>query len=491
MIFPLYLMVMILISWSSRRQWPTPVVFANQDSAWGAIGHSSCGDFMPIGKSFSFRCKILRTGRACAKAGVLSPSGWWRSPGLPWALGVGVFSLRLQDQRTKCVSPFPDSIAISHDKDTVDMTTQIPDEKKTRGSERNILEVAKRAGVSPATVSRVTNGRSTVDKGLAKRVWQVIEELGYYPNPQARALVSGRSRVLGLLISEITNPFYPELMQSFEDVAGENDYEVMVGSTKYNKERAKVFIRRLAQRRVEGVAVMTFRAESHLLDELIAQDIPLVTVGVSINAARSLVLEVDYAHGINQAVQHLALLGHHRIGFAGGPMPHLTNVRRKDAFLQSVGKIGLPLKATPVFFGDDTFEGGTQAAQHFLQLKEHPTAIVCSNDMMAIGVLRVLAERGIGVPAEMSVVGFDDIHLAEFANPPLSTVRMSREDLARAAFKGLMKLGQENISTPLDPIRVTTNLVVRQSTGAPKEAIDALGGRQRLRSKSNVGALKR
>jgi LacI family transcriptional regulator, galactose operon repressor len=363
------------------------------------------------------------------------------------------------------------------------MTTQIPDDKKKRGIARNILEVAKRAGVSPATVSRVTNGRSTVDKKLAKKVWQVIEELGYYPNPQARALVSGRSRVLGLLISEITNPFFPELIQSFEDVAGENDYEVMVGSTNYNKERAKVFIRRLAQRRVEGVAVMTFRAESHLLDELIAQDIPLVTVDVSINAARSLVLEVDYAQGINQAVQHLALLGHHRIGFASGPMPHLTNVRRKEAFLQSVQKIGLSSKATPVFFGDHTFEGGTKAAQHFLHLKERLTAILCSNDMMAVGVLRVLAERGIRVPDEMSVVGFDDIHLAEFANPPFSTVRMSREDLARAAFKGLKLLRQKDISTPLDPIRVATNLVLRQSTSSPKEAIDAL---RRGRSSARV-----
>jgi DNA-binding LacI/PurR family transcriptional regulator len=271
------------------------------------------------------------------------------------------------------------------------MTTHVPDAKKARSGGRDILQVAKRAGVSPATVSRVTNGRSTVDKQLAKKVWQAIEELGYTPNPQARALVSGRSRVLGLLISEITNPFFPELIQSFEDIAGENDFEVMVGSTNYNKDRAKVFIRRLAQRRVEGVAVMTFRAESHLLDELIAQDIPLVSVDVSINAPRSLILEVDYAHGINQAVQHLAVLGHRCMGFASGPMPHLTNLRRKDAFLQAVKRIGLAPKAAPVFLGDHTFEGGTQAALYFLRLKVRPTAILCSNDMMAVGVLRVLA----------------------------------------------------------------------------------------------------
>lgn len=354
------------------------------------------------------------------------------------------------------------------------MTAQVPEGQKARGSGKDILQVAKRAGVSPATVSRVTNGRSTVNKQLAKRVWQAIEELGYSPNPQARALVSGRSRVLGLLISEITNPFFPELIQSFEDIAGENDYEVMVGSTNYNKERAKIFMRRLAQRRVEGVAVMTFRAESHLLDELIAQNVPLVTVDVSTNVPRSLVIKVDYAHGINQAVQHLALLGHRRIGFASGPMPHLTNVRRKDAFLQAVKAIGLPAKDTPVFLGDHTFQGGTEAAQYFLRRKVRPTAIICSNDLMAVGVLRVLAERGVGVPTDMSVIGFDDIRLAEFVNPPLSTIRMSRQDLARAAFDGLKQLKEAESTAALDPICVATNLIVRQSTDSPKEAIEAL-----------------
>jgi LacI family transcriptional regulator len=354
------------------------------------------------------------------------------------------------------------------------MSGQVLNGKKTRGGGVDITQVAQRAGVSPATVSRVTNGRSTVAKHLAKRVWRAIEELGYTPNPQARALVSGRSRVLGLLVSEITNPFFPELMQSFEDVAGEHDFEVMVGSTNYNRERASIFIRRLIQRRVEGVAVMTFRAESHFLDALIAEDIPLVTIDVSANAARSVVLEVDYAQGIDEAVQHLALLGHRRIGFASGPMPHLTNVRRKEAFVRAARKIGLTADKAPIFAGEHTFEGGTLAAHHFLRIEPRPTAIVCSNDMMAVGVLRVLATSGIRVPRDMSVVGFDDIHLAEFINPPLTTVRMSRQDLAQAAFNGLEKLWSEESSGSLTSIRIGTRLVVRQSTDSPKGAANGL-----------------
>jgi LacI family transcriptional regulator len=332
-------------------------------------------------------------------------------------------------------------------------------------AETGIRAVARRARVSPATVSRVVNGQATVDGKLAKRVRDAIKELGYMPNPQARALGSGRSRVLGLIISEITNPFYPELVQCFDALAEKNDFEMMLGSVIHNDEHAKRFVRRLIQRRVEGVAVMTFRAEAEYLKELIAHGIPLVTVDESVKAAASLAVEVDYRSGIDQAVQHLALLCHRRIGFISGPMQHLTNKRRQEAFFESVKKIGLGCDRTPTFEGDHTFEAGAAGVRHFLSLKDRPTAIVSSNDLMAVGALRVLAERGMNVPAEMSVIGFDDIHLAEFAHPPLSTVRMSRTDLAAAAFEGLMRLTQESEPLHGGPIRIKTQLVIRQSTG--------------------------
>lgn len=338
---------------------------------------------------------------------------------------------------------------------------------QNRRTGQDILHVAKRAGVSPATVSRVANGKSTVDKQLAKRVWAAIKELGYTPNHQARALVSGRSRTYGLLISEMTNPFFPEFIQRFEDIAGSHEFEVMVGSTNYNLERARIFIRRLLQRRVEGVAVMTFRAECDLLDELAAQNIPIVSIDESTGAPNSHVLEIDYAHGINEAVQHLAIIGHRCIGFASGPMPHLTNVRRKEAFESSIRAIGFPPEQGPVCIDEHTFEGGTRAADHFLRIQPAPTAIICSNDLMAVGVLRVLSERRILVPQQISVVGFDDIHLAEFANPPLSTIRMSRDELASSAFHALETLRAGELSSTSPPTRISTRLILRQSTGVP------------------------
>ncbi len=339
-----------------------------------------------------------------------------------------------------------------------------------------IRAVAQRARVSQATVSRVVNGQNTVDPSLAKRVRDAIREVGYLPNLQARALGSGRSRVLGLIISEITNPFYPELVQSFEGLAETSDFEIMLGSVIHtNDEHLKRFIRRLVQRRVEGVAVMTFRADWEYLYGLILHNIPLVSIDAAVPRARCLVVKVDYRSGIDQAIQHLALLGHRRIGFVSGPLQYFTNQARRDAFLESVRKVGLRPADTPVHEGDHTFEAGAAAIEHFLSSKLRPSAILTSNDLTAVGVLRGLGERQVRVPEEMSVIGFDDIHMAEFVHPPLSTVRMSREELAAAAFEGLMRLSQYSPTESPQPIIVKTQLVIRQSTG-PLRNGTAYGG---------------
>lgn len=352
----------------------------------------------------------------------------------------------------------------------------MPDSKKKDAKQptpqsltNGIRAVAERAKVSPATVSRVMNGQTTVDRKLAKRVRAAIEEMGYLPNPEARALGSGRSRVLGLAISEITNPFFPELVQCFETLAAKGDYELLLGSVIHNDAHAKQFMRRLVQRRVEGVAVMTFRAESDYLRELIAHKIPFVTIDSGVNSPLSLVIEPDYESGIDEAVQHLAVLGHRRVGFIRGPAEHKTNELRLQAFLKSAARAGLPSDSALLFSGDHTFEAGAAAAEYFMGLEKRPTAIMSANDLMAVGVLRVLADRGMNVPGEISVVGFDDIHLAQFVHPPLSTVRMPRDELAAAAFQGLMQLSRQDASDKT-ALRVKTRLVVRQSTASPRAA---------------------
>ncbi|HZU09739.1 MAG TPA: LacI family DNA-binding transcriptional regulator [Pseudacidobacterium sp.] len=342
-------------------------------------------------------------------------------------------------------------------------------QKSTEKKRLDIRDVARHARVSIATVSRTINKVPTVDKELAKRVWKAIEELNYFPNTQARALVSGRSRLFGLLISEITNPFFPELIQGFEDVAIEHNYEILIGSTNYDPQRMEICIRRMIERKVEGVAVMTFGIEEPLLDELVSRNIPMVFVDAAPPSENVSTLVVDYHHGIREGVQHLAALGHRKLGFISGPMHQRSCQLRRSAFLSSAEEIGVHPPDVWMLEGNHTLEGGMKAMELLLQQKELPTAVMCSNDMTAIGALRVLAKAGLRVPEDISVIGFDDIHLAEFVYPPLTTVRMSRNDLARAAFSALR--------SHIEPVHahtkkiwpVPTRLTVRQSTGYPRK----------------------
>ena len=183
----------------------------------------------------------------------------------------------------------------------------------------DIRTVARLANVSIATVSRTINRVSTVNPKMAKRVWEAIEKLDYFPNTQARALVSGRSRLLGLIVSEITNPFFPELIQGFEDIAVEHGYEILISSTNYDPRRMSLCIRRMLERRAEGVAVMTFGVEKPLLEQLAERNVPLVFVDVGPERPGISLLRVDYRHGIQQGVEHLAALGHRDIAFISGP----------------------------------------------------------------------------------------------------------------------------------------------------------------------------
>ena len=344
--------------------------------------------------------------------------------------------------------------------------------RKTKGEKKrlDIRDVAKHARVSIATVSRTINRVPTVDKELTKRVWKAIEELNYFPNTQARALVSGRSRLFGLLISEITNPFFPELIQGFEDFAIENNYEILIGSTNYDPERMEICIRRMIERNVEGVAVMTFGIEGPLLDQLGSRNIPMVFVDTAPPSENVSILAVDYHHGIREGVQHLAALGHRKMAFISGPMLQRSCQLRKDAFLSSAAEVGVRPAPEWLVEGDHTLEGGMRAIEQILLGKERPTAVMCSNDMTAIGALRVLASKGLRVPDDISVVGFDDIHLAEFVYPPLTTVRMSRNDLARAAFSALRSHVEPTHIHAKKAWHIQTKLTVRQSTGYPPGA---------------------
>jgi DNA-binding LacI/PurR family transcriptional regulator len=331
----------------------------------------------------------------------------------------------------------------------------------------DIRTVAQLANVSIATVSRTINRVSTVNPKMAKRVWEAIEKLDYFPNTQARALVSGRSRLLGLIVSEITNPFFPELIQGFEDIAVEHGYEILISSTNYDPARMALCIRRMLERRAEGVAVMTFGVEKPLLEQLAERKVPLVFVDVGPERPGISLLRVDYHHGIRQGVQHLAALGHRQIAFVSGPRRLHSAQSRIAAFSKSLAECAIVANPAWIVDGDHTMEGGIDAMDRLLKSKPLPTAVVCSNDMTAIGVLHKLYRAGLRVPDDLSVIGFDDIRMAQVTIPPLTTVQMSCFELARAAVTALRAHVEEG-GDPKRSYKINTHLVVRESTGFPR-----------------------
>jgi LacI family transcriptional regulator len=346
--------------------------------------------------------------------------------------------------------------------------------KSTEPAKIDIRGVAAHAKVSIATVSRTINNVPTVDPTLAARVWEAVAALNYFPNTQARALVSGKSKLLGLIVSEITNPFFPELIQEFEKVAVERGYEILIGSTNYEKKKMEQCARRMLERKVDGVAILTFGFEEVLLDRFVADKIPVIFIDVSSNNPLSSVLQVDYKAGIYEGVQHLAVLGHRKIAFISGPLRLHSAETRRAAFLDCMKQTGLKPEAQWIVEGDHTLDGGRDAMVKLLALPDRPTAIMCSNDMTAIGVQHAVFEASLKVPEDFSLIGFDDIHLAEYTIPPLTTVRMSCQDLAQKAVTSLLAHLQPGTGKVEPLSKIHTRLIVRQTTGLPKDALGDL-----------------
>jgi LacI family transcriptional regulator len=328
----------------------------------------------------------------------------------------------------------------------------------------NIQAVADRARVSTATVSRTINGSNKVAPKTAERVRRAIEALGYYPNTNARALGSGRSRIYGLIISDITNPFFPELVKSFEDMAVRNGYEVIVANTGYSPERTEVCVQRMLERKVDGVAVMTSEMGSHLIDRFHRGQIPMVFLDTGDPANGISNILVDYTAGVDDAVEHLVSLGHKRIAFISGPMDLASARTRRQALLASLKRKGLGSNKSLIEVGNHRIDGGRAAMERLLTLEELPTAVIASNDLTAIGAIGTLHRHNLRVPEDISIVGFDDIEISAFLHPALTTVRLSRAAIADRAFQALHRAGKREANTPAVEYKIRPELIVRNST---------------------------
>jgi LacI family transcriptional regulator len=340
--------------------------------------------------------------------------------------------------------------------------------RKTVVKTPDIRAVAALAKVSIATVSRTVNSSSAVSDRLQKRVWQAVNQLNYFPNTHARTLVSGRSRLFGVIVENITNPFFPELIQSFEEIAVAHGYEILVSSTNSDPAVLTRCVRRMLERKVEGVAVLTFGEEEPVLEQLMQHDVPMVLAEFRLDNRKASTILLDYATGIRAAVDHLAELGHTKIAFLAGPRALHSAITRENDFRATMEAAGLAIQKKWIVECDHMLKGGVAGFRKLQALAARPTAIVCSNDMTAIGVLRAAYMEGLRVPQDLSVIGLDDISFAEYTLPPLTTIRLSRSDLARAAFEALRQQAEDPANPKMKrEFLVSTSLVVRGSTGKP------------------------
>ncbi len=337
----------------------------------------------------------------------------------------------------------------------------------------NIQEVARRAQVSTATVSRTINGSSKVQPKTAEKVRRAIEALNYFPNTNARALGSGRSRIYGLIISDITNPFFPELVKSFEDNAVAHGLEVIVTNTSYKAERAELCVQRMLERKVDGVAVMTSEMDGHLLDRFRRNNIPVVFLDTGTVGIDTSNVVINYSVGIDEAVAHLVSLGHETIGFISGPLKLPSARTRYEAFQKSLKRAGISLRRNLTVEGNHRINGGRMAMEQLLQLKSPPTAVLASNDMTAIGAIGSIHQHGLHVPKDISVVGFDDIEISASLYPPLTTVRLSRTHIADRAFHALFEANREPGMMGAEYF-VQPELVIRETT-APRSRVVLTG----------------
>jgi LacI family transcriptional regulator len=270
--------------------------------------------------------------------------------------------------------------------------------------------------------------------------------------------------MLGLIISDITNPFFPELVKSFEDQAVQRGQDVIIGNTDYNPKRMAGCIRRMVERKVDGVAIMTSEADPGLIAELARRSIPTVFMDTGKAGPHTANIRIDYAQGIHEAMQHLFSLNHRRIGFITGPM-NLESVRiRYAAFLSGLKSRGLSERGMTEK-GNHRIDGGAMAMRSLLKLRQPPTAVIASNDLTAIGALGAIYDAGLRVPDDMSLIGFDDISFAHLTQPPLTTIVLSRTQLAVTAFAALEALIRKEDGSHSE-YTIPTHLVMRKSTRA-------------------------
>jgi DNA-binding LacI/PurR family transcriptional regulator len=353
-----------------------------------------------------------------------------------------------------------------------------------------MVDVARRAEVSVTTVSHVMNQTRAIAPATRARVIKAIKDLHYFKNNSARLLVRGHSDTIGLIISDIENPFLPELVKSFERAATAAGLELLLGMTNYEHKKAEAAVRHMIESRVRGVAVMTSQLDGQLIDRMLQAELPVVLLD-SMRAGRLRGgLSIDYSAGILPAVAHLYRLGHREVAMIHGPLHVVSASRYFEHVREAVAECGMKLLGA--IGGDGGPESGAHGAHVLLSMKRPPTAILCGNDLTAIGALGMAIRLGRSVPEDLSIIGCDDIAMASYSQPSLSTVRIPRDTMGQEAFRLLDKIVASKSRRGSETV-VATSFIARASSGAAPKARgrSTPGNAQGLRLLTNLSAATR
>lgn len=327
----------------------------------------------------------------------------------------------------------------------------------------NYNDIAKLAKVSSTTVSHVINETRLVLPETKKRVLAAMKKLNYQPNLLARGLAIGQTHTVGLVISDIRNPFYPELVQGVEELAVKNEYNIFLCNTDYDIEKGLKSIGVLIRKKVDGIIVASSQADSLLIKELINTKVTFVLVDWGKRNIDVDSLYFDYRTGIAEAIDYLISLSHRKIYFISGPKNLKTAKIRIRNFTDVVEKYKDDDLDYEIIEGDHRIEGGMKAAQKILREKKLPTAVICSNDLTAIGVMKAFKAGGIKIPDDISIIGLDNIALTEIVSPALTTIELERYKIGSTAM-GLLLNRIKDKKLPKQTGIFKTKLIIREST---------------------------
>ena len=320
--------------------------------------------------------------------------------------------------------------------------------------------VAKRAGVSPSTVSRILNGTANVSEDKKALVAQVIEELNFRPDPTARSLAGGRTMSIGVLTQYIDSPFYGEALRGIEDVLHQAHYAPLFVSGHWNQEEERARLGLLLDRKVDGVIVLTGKLADETLVDM-ARQLPVVVTGRQLSAPNLFSIDFDNIEGAGMAVKHLHALGHHNVAFISGPLDHPDAEQRLAGYRAELARREMGLDDALVVYSDYQESGGFRAMNQLLESRVTFSAVVAANDQMAYGARLALHRAGLRVPDDISLVGFDDLPHSAFTLPPLTSVRQSVYEIGSSAAQAMIDL----LSKKTPPARmIAAEIIVREST---------------------------